>query len=150
MFFEDQREAIHEMARVLRPGGWLAVAVWDALENTPGYFAMVELLQRLFGNQAADALRYPYNLGDKQVLRTLFASAGLPHVEITTLDGIAQFPSIEAWVYTDVKGWTLADMMDDEQYAHLLDEAERDLQPFVTAYGVLFRAPAHIVSAVKR
>ena len=46
MFFADQAKAIREMRRVLRPGGRLAVAVWDSLANTPGYAAMTALLQR--------------------------------------------------------------------------------------------------------
>jgi SAM-dependent methyltransferase len=64
MFFEDRVLALAEMWRVLGPGGRLAVAVWDALERTPGYAAMTALLQRLFGARIADALRAPYCLGD--------------------------------------------------------------------------------------
>jgi ubiquinone/menaquinone biosynthesis C-methylase UbiE len=52
MFFEDRRAALAEMMRVLRPGGRLAVAVWDALERTPGYGAVTLLLQRLFGERS--------------------------------------------------------------------------------------------------
>ena len=37
MFFEDRRAALAEMWRVLRPGGRLVVAVWDAAERSPGY-----------------------------------------------------------------------------------------------------------------
>lgn len=33
MFFTDRRQALREMLRVLVPGGRLAVAVWDSLEN---------------------------------------------------------------------------------------------------------------------
>jgi SAM-dependent methyltransferase len=148
MFFEDRRAAVAEMARVLRPGGRLVVAVWDALENTPGYAAVAALLQRLFGDEVADALRAPYILGDTQLLRSLFSDAGLPDIEIKTYEGTARFPSIEAWVYTDVKGWTLADLIDDAQFERLLGEAEQVLQPFVSAQGrVSFSAPAHIVTA---
>jgi SAM-dependent methyltransferase len=147
MFFGDRRAAVAEMARVVRPGGRLVVAVWDALENTPGYAAVTELLQRLFGDEVADALRAPYILGDTQVLRSLFVDAGLPDIEIKTYEGTARFPSIEAWVYTDVKGWTLADLIDDAQFERLLREAEQVLQPFVSAQGtVSFSAPAHIVT----
>jgi ubiquinone/menaquinone biosynthesis C-methylase UbiE len=150
MFFEDRWAAIKEMIRVLRPGGRLAVAVWDSLENTPGYAAMTDLLQRLFGDEAANALRAPYNLGDPAKLRTLFAEAGLSQARVSTYPGEARFPSIEAWVTTDVKGWTLADMINEAQFQQLLTEAKQFLQDFVTSQAtVTFSAPAHIVTAVK-
>ncbi len=148
MFFADQVGALREMARVLRPGGRLAVAVWDTLANTPGYDVMVELLDRLFGPEAAKGLRAPYVLGDVPALHALFAAAGMPDATITTHPGTARYPSIADWVYTDIKGWTLAEMIDDAQYERLLAEAKATLQPFVTADGaVAFPAPAHIVAA---
>ncbi len=116
MFFEDQRAAIMEMVRVLRPDGWLAIAVWDLLEHTPGYAAVTDLLQRLFGDQAADALRAPYVLGDTQALAAQFDGVGLADVRINTIEGTARFPSLDAWMYTDVKGWTLASVLDDDQF----------------------------------
>jgi ubiquinone/menaquinone biosynthesis C-methylase UbiE len=150
MFFEDRRAALAEMMRVLRHGGRLAVAVWDSLEHTPGYATVTQLLQRLFGDRVADALRAPFALGDPGALRSLFSSAGIPSATVTTLKGTARFPSIKAWMYTDVKGWTLADMIDDAQLARLLDEAEKALRPFLAADGtVAFEAPAHIVTAAK-
>jgi ubiquinone/menaquinone biosynthesis C-methylase UbiE len=153
MFFEDRRAAIKEMVRVLRPGGNLAVAVWHSLDNTPGYAAMVELLQRLFGTEAANGLRFPFSLGDMPTLRSLFDDIGLDDndIRINTLPGTAHFPSIESWVYTDIKGWVLADQFDDAQYEQLLREAKQSLAPFVEADGqVRFASPAHIVSATKR
>jgi ubiquinone/menaquinone biosynthesis C-methylase UbiE len=150
MFFEDRRAALEEMLRVLRPGGRLAVAVWDSLDNTPGYAAVAELLQRLFGDRVAEALRTPFVLGDTQGLRSLFADAGMPDARVTTQAGAARFPSIRSWIYTDIKGWTLADVLDDAQYERLLKEAEHDLRRFTIADGtVVFSAPAHIVTAAK-
>ena len=151
MFFADRRAALQEMMRVLRPGGRLAVAVWDALDNSPGYAAMTRLLQRLFGNAVADALRAPFALGDTHLLRRTFMEAGISNVDIATHAGTARFPSIRSWVQTDVKGWTLADRLDDTQFALLLAEAERALQPYAANDGtVAFDAPAHIVSALKQ
>ena len=37
MLFSDRHEALCEMLRVLTPGGRLAVAVWDSLDNTRAY-----------------------------------------------------------------------------------------------------------------
>lgn len=150
MFFEDRAAAVAEMWRVLRPGGRLVLAVWDKLENTPGYAAVAGILQRLFGADIADAIRMPYRLGDRRMLGGLLAEAGIPDACIATCEGTARFPSIDAWVHTDVKGWTLADMIDEAQYARLLEAARRELRGFVDGTGaVSFPAPAHVASAVK-
>jgi len=150
MFFQDRPRALREMLRVLRPGGRLAVAVWDALERTPGYAAVTALLDRLFGRRVADALRAPFVLGDPDALRDVFTAAGVPDVAIATRRGMARFPSIQAWMYTDVKGWTLSEMIDDAQFATLLAEAETALKPFVAPDGsVAFAAPAHIATITK-
>ena len=151
MFFDDRRAAIREMLRVLRPGGRLAIAVWDRMENTPGYAAVTALLRRLFGDEAANAMRAPFNLGDEQRLRSEFVDAGVYEFEITTQPGTARFGSIGDWMYTDIRGWTLADMIDDVQFDRLLEEAHRALQEFVGEDGkASFPAPAHIVTASKR
>jgi SAM-dependent methyltransferase len=150
MFFDDRARALREMWRVLKPGGRLAVCVWDALGNSPGYAAMAALLERLFGSRIAGELHAPFALGDHQALRSLFGKAGIPNADISTHPGTARFPSIEAWVRTDVKGWTLADLIDDDQYRLLLREAETALRPYARPTGeVVFDAPAHIVTARK-
>jgi ubiquinone/menaquinone biosynthesis C-methylase UbiE len=150
MFFEDRAAALAEMLRVLRPGGRLAIAVWDAVERTPGYAAVVALLERLFGRRVADALRAPFVLGDRAGLRGLLAKAGLPDADIRTQEGTARFPSIKAWMHTDVKGWTMAAMLDDGQFERLVQEAEQALGSYVGRDGtVAFAIAAHIVTATR-
>lgn len=150
MFFGDPIAALREMWRVLRSEGRLAVSVWTGLETTPGYAAVVALLERLFGAEVAAALRAPFILGDPRALVARFERAGIPDPELRTLPGTARFPSIEAWVHTDVKGWTLADRIDEEQYQLLLREAQQELKRFCGADGgVAFPAPAHLVVATK-
>lgn len=152
MFFGDKRRALDEMLRVLVPGGHLAVAVWDSLANTPAYAAEVALLARLAGEQAADALRAPFVLGDMQALEALFSEAGVASPKIVTHKGRAHFPSIRAMVEADLRGWlpVMGVNLDEALIARLLVEAEQVLAPYVAADGqVVFDLPAHIVRAVK-
>ncbi len=148
MYFEDQQLALTEMMRVLKPGGTLAIAVWDKLENCPGYYIEEQLFLRVLGDEYAD--ESPYSLGDTQKLTQLFASAGISNARIQTHTGTARFASIEEWIYTDVNGWTVDDAVEGEDYERLLGEAEQDLAQFLTPEGtVAFATPAHIVTASK-
>ncbi len=150
MFFADRQQALAEMVRVLKRNGRLAVAVWDSLENTPGYAVVVAMLARLFGNDVAEGLRSPYVLGDQTELAALFDDLPLADLQVETQPGYARFPSIADWMFTDIRGWTLADVIDDAQFELLLREAEVELRPFCNPDGtVQFNAPAHIVSAQK-
>lgn len=150
MFFADRVAALEEMWRVLRPGGRLCVAVWDRLDNTPGYAAVTALLQRLFSDTVADGMRAPFALGDSDLLLPLFSAAGIADAGLRTMNGTARFPSIDSWIHTDIKGWTLADMIDDAQYETLQQAAQEELADFAQDDGrVQFAAPAHIVTAVK-
>jgi ubiquinone/menaquinone biosynthesis C-methylase UbiE len=146
MFFEDQTQAIAEMGRVVRPGGTIAVAVWDTLAATPGYAVVADILEELFGPEAAKSIEAPYSLGDTEKLAALFAEAGMNNAAIHTITGKVRFPSVEDWIYVDIKGWTLADVIDDEGYERLRQYAPKKLAQFVQPDGsVSFDAPAHIV-----
>ncbi len=144
MFFQDRAEALAEMGRVIRPTGAIAVSTWARVEESPGYDAMVTLVERLFGQTAADALLAPFAVGTAALLSDLLSGA-FDQVVVTRAEGRARFPSIEAWVHTDIRGWTLAELIDDQQYTELLAAARRDLASFADQTGrVDFAAPALI------
>lgn len=149
MFFDDQHQALKEMARVLRPGGTIAVATWAAVEESPGYASMVDLLRRVVSDEAAEALLAPFALGTANVLADLVAE-NLPGVAVVRLDGTARFDSIDAWVHTDIRGWTLANMIDDATYKRLHAAALRALAHYTDETGaVRFGAPALVATATK-
>lgn len=87
-------------------------------------------------------------LGDPdQVSRLLRPLGGRLRVDV--IDGTARFASIADWVHTDVRGWTLSDLVDDEAEAALLSRAQRELDRFVLADGsVAFPAPAIVGTVV--
>jgi ubiquinone/menaquinone biosynthesis C-methylase UbiE len=150
MFFDDKVKAIREMHRVLKPGGQMTVAVWVCIEDAIGYAAMKSLVIQLFGEELSPSFDAPFVLGDPDLLLSLFNDAGVPAPAIQTLDGNARYPSIEDWVYTDIKGWTLAGALDDGQFDLLLQRAKQAFQHLVQADGTVeFSSPAHIVSANK-
>lgn len=152
MFFTDRRQALREMLRVLTPGGRLAIAVWDSLENIPAYASEVALLARTAGRQGADALRAPFVLGNRQDLATLFSEAGVASAEIATHRGMAQFASIRTMVEADLRGWlpVMGVILTDDQIGRILQEAEQALGAYATADGrAAFHLSAHLVTAKK-
>ena len=150
MFFNDREQALREMVRVLVPGGRLAVAVWDSLDHIPAYATTVELLERKAGTDAANALRAPFVLGDRNALPSLFDAAGMHEAEISTEKGSARFPSIRIMVEADLRGWlpVMGVFLTDDQIEVILKEAETALRSYARDNGqVTFDVSAHIVSA---
>jgi ubiquinone/menaquinone biosynthesis C-methylase UbiE len=151
MFFEDKPKALREMVRVLRPGGMLAVAVCDALENSPGYLAFASLLDRLFGREVGEAFRAPFSLGNAERLHGICREAGIEDAEIVRRNAKVRFRSIDALVSTErACVWTLGGVLTDEQFERLVDESEVALRPFVVDGGTVeFDMPSLIIRARK-
>ena len=149
MFFQDRRAALGEMFRVLKPGGRFAMAVWDALTNSDVFREEVELLERLAGRDAANALRAPFALGDADELSELFSLPGLESVVLETHSGIGRFPSIQAIVEADLRGWLplMGVNLSEDLISRILKESEQVLAPYVTGDGTVeLDAPAHVIS----
>jgi len=151
MFFDDKPQALREMVRVLKPGGRLAVAVCDAVENSPGYRAFALLLDRLFGRQVGDAFRAPFSLVDVARLHEIRREADIEDAEVVQRNGKVRFASIDALVSTErACVWTLGGVLTDEQFERLLEESKTTLAPFVTEGGSIeFDMPALILTAQK-
>jgi SAM-dependent methyltransferase len=145
MYFTDPEGALREVRRVTRPEGRMALAVWDRLDNNQGYARLATLIEELLGHDAADAIRAPFKMGDPEMLLDL-ATTALEGPTVTRHPGVARFESVHAWVHTEIRGWTLADSIDDHGFATLLDAAQEQLSDLVTDGGVAFDVSALVVS----
>lgn len=152
MFFQDRPESIRQMLRVMKTSGRLVVAIWDSIENIPGYLAEMKLIEGLAGILAGEAIRAPFILGDRSNLYDLFEESDAACVNITTHKGTARFPSIQMMVEAELRGWlpVMGVHLRDEQIDRILQEAEIVLAPYTTSTGkVVFDLSAHIVTAKK-
>lgn len=152
MFFSDRAAALREMQRVTNIGGHIVVAVWDSLDQTPAYAAFVRMLARVVGPRAADALRAPFVLGDRDELAALVTDAGLRIADIETHRATATFPSIRSMIEAELRGWMpMAGIeLSPLEIDCVLDEARRELRRFVRPNGrVEFDSAAHVVTCVK-
>lgn len=149
MFMPDPVAALREAARVTRPDGRLAMAVWGELDASPGYQQLAQLLDRVLGSQAREALAAPFALGEPAALRRCATAAGLA-AEVTAHPGVARFPSLDRWIDTELRGWTLADSVDDAVVARVQATARDELQEHVQPDGsVAFAVTALVVEAAK-
>ena len=152
MFFRERTQSIQEMLRVLKPSGTLAIAVWDAIENIPGYYHELQLIEQFGGFEAGAAVRAPFTLGNTDDLMTLFQKAGANASQVQTHGGKARFPNIRTMVEAELRGWlTVMDVhLSEDVIETILREAEITLAPFEEADGtVVFDITAHIIIGKK-
>ena len=146
MYFANRARGLAEMARVTAPGGRVAIATWAAVTDSPGYAALVDVLARTVGEEAADAIREPFCLSDPAAVGGLVATS-FADVEVHRHDGVARFDSIETMVRAEIRGWTLSDTIDDDQYERVLAAARADLAFLTDAAGrVEFAMPALVAT----
>lgn len=148
MFFPDRVAALREMWRVLRPGGWLSLTVWDRIDQSPGYEVLEKIADRFGGRPAADEIRTPFALGEMDILLALAKQARIPNVRADWWGGNATFRSVEDLV--DAELGSTPGLIDKAQFDAIVAEAKAALAPFLRPDGgVSFAIPALTLSAQK-
>jgi len=110
MLLADPAAALAETRRVLRPGGRVALAVWDSVRHNPwASLPMLELIERgltavPMSGAAAGETAAPgeagwqpgiFALGDPELVRELLSGAGFTGIVVDAIDVEQRYESIE-------------------------------------------------------
>ena len=93
-FFPDKPAALREMARVLAPGGRLALGVWGRPEKSPHVPVICDVFGKYFGKDSTTIFKVACSLSDHAVLHDLVQDAGFSHIRIRAGIKIARHPCL--------------------------------------------------------
>ena len=148
-FMPDKPGAMAEIARVLKPGGRLALSVWKTRAPIGAAFAAV--LDRQFGAGTTAPWELIYSLGDRDYLHELAEGAGLRDAHVTLDVKFARHPDPEAFIAGAIAGSPIAGTMADlpePEHARLIREIVAELAEYCDDDGLA--SPAQCLTMTAR
>ena len=152
MFALDPRQAMSEIARVLRPGGRVAVAVWGPRSSNPWLGVLADAVQEHVGAPVPPpGIPGPFSLGDPGALASTMASAGLEQVRVEEVAVPTHDASFEDYweLRTDLAGPLKRRLaaMSAQDLAIIRDRVRERLSRYETAAGLEIPGLAYVGSA---
>jgi len=155
MFFPAPVDAVREMARVLKPGRKMALAVWDFADNNPFLYTLQRVIEKYVefvppGPDALDTFRY----ASPGKLSGVLSQAGLsaPSERLVPFTIHASVSVEEFWTFrceiSDKLREKLA-ILSPEQAGEVKRQSLDALGEYSTANGMSFPAQVVIVTGTK-
>jgi SAM-dependent methyltransferase len=149
MFFGDPAAAFANIGRALRPGGRLALAVWQE----PSANAWITAIDGALGEPSADLAAKvstdyapgPFSLADPALSTSLLQGAGFVDVSVDSLDVPLAFGTVDD-AQAFLETW-IDDDLDQDGRARAAASLHRLLTDNATAEGVLMQSATWLITA---
>lgn len=149
MFALDPAQAANEIARVLRPGGRVALAVWGPRSRNPWLGVLADALQEHTGSPVPPpGVPGPFSLGADGALASTLAGAGLEQVVVEEVAVPTHDASFEDYwrLRTDLAGplKRLLEGLRAQDRAAIQQTVRARLSPYQTSDGLEIPGLAYI------
>jgi SAM-dependent methyltransferase len=155
MLVPDPARAVAEIARVLRPGGRVALSVWGPRAENPWLGVVFDAVSAQLGVPTPPpGIPGPFSLDDRDRLASVLVHPHLAAVEIHELP--APYHAVSAdewWARTAALAGPLAERLaalPEPAAKALLDRAREGVRPYETAAGLAIPGLALVAAAQKR
>jgi len=151
IYFPDQRRALEEMKRVLKPGGKVAAIVYSTPEKNKFFSIPVSIIrQRAKLPPPLAGQPGPFSLGKNGTIEKAFEDAGFINVSAIRIDAPVILPTAKFCVEFEKESFgALHQMMsglNEDEKQSVWEEIENELKQFETENG--FAGPCEMVVAV--
>ena len=149
-FLPDRPAALAEVARILKPGGRLAVSLWSDLRESPYFQALIDAISKHVGAETAAGLEAAFGLSDTGEIRALLAGAGFGPIEMVVERLELELPAPETFVPTHIDatpmsaGYRAAARRDQER---VVRDVAAAVEPYRMNGGVRVPFSTHLIIA---